>query len=215
MKLMMRVEQYVIPGNIIFRQRGTKWFPGENVGMGRDHTIFALEHGFVKYYRDPAKHKTRKYIGVVFERDEVLPYAPTAPRRRKLNMVAQKMEPATSDTVVRTDVIADANGIPSTESVVMVSSLVKRTPSGPKTTDVSMYKLRPGGMYRESNWEIGRAAEKAGIKVKEFVPGDRWAAWKKSKVRLAASKDKRELARKMKTAKGGKPNSGKGRGRKG
>ena len=31
----------VIPGNIIVRQRGTKWWPGEGVGMGRDHTIFA------------------------------------------------------------------------------------------------------------------------------------------------------------------------------
>ena len=34
-------EQVVIPGNIILRQRGTKMYPGLNVGMGRDHTIFA------------------------------------------------------------------------------------------------------------------------------------------------------------------------------
>jgi large subunit ribosomal protein L27 len=177
--------------------------------MGRDHTIYALEHGFVKYYRDPARHKTRKYIGVVFTRDEVLPYEPTAPRRRKLNMVAQKMEP-TPETIVRTDLVADADGV----TVSTKSNVTEVKPRGPKRTDVSMYKLRPGGMYRESNWEIGRAAEKAGVKVKKFVPGDRWAAWKKSKVRLAASKDKRELARKMKTAKGGKPKA-KGRGKKG
>ncbi|MFC4272054.1 50S ribosomal protein L27 [Sneathiella chungangensis] len=39
----------VIPGNIILRQRGTKWYPGENVGMGKDHTIFAVTDGNVKF----------------------------------------------------------------------------------------------------------------------------------------------------------------------
>ena len=39
----------VIPGNIIVRQRGTKWKPGENVGLGKDHTIFALVEGQVTF----------------------------------------------------------------------------------------------------------------------------------------------------------------------
>ena len=39
----------VIPGNIIVRQRGTKWWPGQNVGMGRDYTLFALVDGTVKF----------------------------------------------------------------------------------------------------------------------------------------------------------------------
>ena len=39
--------QRVIPGNIIVRQRGTKWHPGVNVGMGKDHTLFALVEGRV------------------------------------------------------------------------------------------------------------------------------------------------------------------------
>ena len=39
----------VIPGNIIVRQRGTKWKPGDNVGLGKDHTIFALTEGQVKF----------------------------------------------------------------------------------------------------------------------------------------------------------------------
>ena len=39
----------VVPGNIIVRQRGTKWKPGENVGLGKDHTIFALIEGNVKF----------------------------------------------------------------------------------------------------------------------------------------------------------------------
>ncbi|XWN33354.1 MAG: 50S ribosomal protein L27 [Devosia sp.] len=41
----------VIPGNIIIRQRGTKWHPGENVGLGRDHTIFALSEGKVVFQK--------------------------------------------------------------------------------------------------------------------------------------------------------------------
>jgi len=40
----------VIPGNIIIRQRGTKWHPGNNVGMGKDHTIFAVAEGVVKFH---------------------------------------------------------------------------------------------------------------------------------------------------------------------
>lgn len=39
----------VIPGNIIIRQRGTKWRPGRNVGLGKDHTIFALVEGSVVF----------------------------------------------------------------------------------------------------------------------------------------------------------------------
>ena len=41
--------QIVIPGNIIVRQRGTKWHPGKNVGMGRDYTIFAMSEGHVEF----------------------------------------------------------------------------------------------------------------------------------------------------------------------
>lgn len=39
----------VLAGNIIARQRGTKWHPGENVGIGRDHTLFALTEGRVAF----------------------------------------------------------------------------------------------------------------------------------------------------------------------
>ena len=41
--------QFVIPGNILVRQRGTKIFPGQNVGMGKDHSIFSLVKGKVEY----------------------------------------------------------------------------------------------------------------------------------------------------------------------
>jgi large subunit ribosomal protein L27 len=45
--------EYVIAGNIIIRQRGTRFHPGDNVGIGRDHTLFALKDGSVKW--DAAK----------------------------------------------------------------------------------------------------------------------------------------------------------------
>lgn len=42
-------DELVVPGNIIVRQRGTKFHPGDNVGMGKDHTLFALTAGRVKF----------------------------------------------------------------------------------------------------------------------------------------------------------------------
>ena len=51
----------VIPGNIIIRQRGTKWHPGVNVGMGKDHTLFATESGAVSFAR---KANGRTYVSV-------------------------------------------------------------------------------------------------------------------------------------------------------
>lgn len=50
--------QRVIPGNIIIRQRGTTVHPGENVGMGKDHTIFAKIAGIVKFKRGLGDRKT-------------------------------------------------------------------------------------------------------------------------------------------------------------
>lgn len=52
----------VIPGNIILRQRGTKWWPGANVGMGRDHTIFATIEGSVKFHKGL---KGRTFVSIV------------------------------------------------------------------------------------------------------------------------------------------------------
>lgn len=51
----------VLAGSIIVRQRGTKFHPGRNVGLGRDHTIFALIDGVVKFER---KGRDRKLISV-------------------------------------------------------------------------------------------------------------------------------------------------------
>ena len=52
----------VVAGNIIARQRGTKWHPGRNVGVGRDHTLFALIDGRVEFR---AKTKGRVFVSVL------------------------------------------------------------------------------------------------------------------------------------------------------
>lgn len=52
----------VIAGNIIARQRGTKWHPGHNVGIGRDHTLFALTDGKIEFR---TKAKGRVFVSVL------------------------------------------------------------------------------------------------------------------------------------------------------
>jgi len=54
--------EHVIPGNIIIRQRGTKTYPGRGVGMGKDHTLFALIEGKVEFMR---KRDNRQYVTIV------------------------------------------------------------------------------------------------------------------------------------------------------
>jgi ribosomal protein L27 len=83
-------DQAVIPGNIIVRQRGTVFHPGQHVRsyfqftpfpsngllqvkMGRDHTIYAVAPGFVRFYREKYMRGERKYVGVVLSRGEILP----------------------------------------------------------------------------------------------------------------------------------------------
>lgn len=56
--------QQITSGNIIVRQRGTKHNPGNNVGIGKDHTLFALTNGIVKFTK---KRKNRSYVSVVTE----------------------------------------------------------------------------------------------------------------------------------------------------
>ncbi|SIS64793.1 50S ribosomal protein L27 [Paracoccus saliphilus] len=54
--------QVATAGNIIVRQRGTKWWPGDNVGMGKDHTLFALTDGQVTFKKGL---KGRTFISVI------------------------------------------------------------------------------------------------------------------------------------------------------
>jgi len=62
--------QRVIPGNIIVRQRGTRFHPGNYVGLGKDHTLFALKEGLVKFERN--KLTGRKWVHVEPKEGHVL-----------------------------------------------------------------------------------------------------------------------------------------------
>lgn len=54
--------EMVVGGNILIRQRGTRWWPGQNVGMGRDHTLFATADGNVLFHKG---FKGRTYVSVL------------------------------------------------------------------------------------------------------------------------------------------------------
>ncbi|EAW14703.1 mitochondrial 54S ribosomal protein bL27m [Aspergillus clavatus NRRL 1] len=180
--------EYVVPGCIIFRQRGTKWFPGENCAMGRDHTIYAAEAGYVRYYLDPERHPDRKYIGVCFEKEGKLPTPRNAPTRRKLNRIAVPRIPDGFETAAQSDLAATVED--------------GTTVSGVEAANAATgSQLRPGYMYREANWQIGRAAEKAGITAKPYKRDNRWLAWRKRQARAERAAQMKSLKGKKKAAK--------------
>ena len=59
--------QAVVAGNIIVRQRGTKFRPGINVGIGKDHTLYALADGKVKFTDRRFNQKSRKVVSIITE----------------------------------------------------------------------------------------------------------------------------------------------------
>jgi len=148
-------DQYVIPGNIIFKQRGTLWHPGENTIMGRDHTIHSAIHGYVKYYRDPAKHPNRQYIGVTHEREESLPYPVHGVRRRKLDMITIPIRETPKPALI------NASGIP--RRVVRTDEAVQGTGKDgkplwglPERQRTRVLNLQDNYSYTESNAAIGK-----------------------------------------------------------
>ena len=92
--------QYAKAGNILVRQRGTQHYPGENVGIGKDHTLFALIDGTVMFQK---KRKNRSYVSVdpVADVDVAVAEAPAPvikeepkarPKPAKVEKVAAKVE---------------------------------------------------------------------------------------------------------------------------
>lgn len=221
--------EYVVPGNIIFKQRGTLWFPGDNCSMvchalhpclhesntltlyiqGRDHTIHAAQPGYVRYYRDPARHPKRKFIGIVFEKNQQLPAPLNAVRRRKLGMLAYQQPAFYTEQTTGDLLTGQETGLPgNAEQGEAKSSTIREEPNESRAEKVvkdrvsgevveGKLTLRPGYQYRQANWEIGRAAErsKAALSVKPFQPGDRFAAWRKRSVRVARNAERRAMGR--------------------
>lgn len=167
--------------------------------MGRDHTIYATECGYVKYYKDVEKHPKRQYIGVVFERNQILPLPRNAVRRRRLGMVASKMEMGAKDiSDVQTHVqVGEVGGQVEARLQVKTAKPTGSAQKERRREEGRNLQLRPGYMYREGNWEIGRAAERAKVKVDEFKPRDRWTAWRKSVARRERAAERRGLSKKI------------------
>ncbi|VVT55491.1 mitochondrial 54S ribosomal protein bL27m [Magnusiomyces paraingens] len=95
--------QQVQVGEIIYRQRGTKIYPGENVGIGKDHTLYALEPGYVRFYLDPF-HPKRKFAGVVLNKIHRLPtphFFPTNRRFGRAEIVDPNAAEAERDNMSR------------------------------------------------------------------------------------------------------------------
>ena len=172
--------------------------------MGRDHTIYALQPGFVKYYRDPRLHPKRQYIGVVFERAQTLPTPVNAARRRRLGMVAVprmdgyvaggvEVEQVGEEEAVMTPAVATsgAAGLRLTKSEAREAkrrAASGRVPGGELT-------MRENYSYGESNYDIGRSAERAGVAVREYRKGDRYMAWRKTSVRRTRAAEKRAIGK--------------------
>ncbi|KAJ3678254.1 hypothetical protein LUZ60_002057 [Juncus effusus] len=80
-------DQVAKPGAIIIRQRGTKFYPGNNVGMGKDHTIFSLIDGLVKFEKyGPDRKKISVYPR------EIQPINPNSYRARKIEYFRMRRE---------------------------------------------------------------------------------------------------------------------------
>ena len=215
----MHIEEYVIPGNIIFRQRGSKWHPGENCDMGRDHTIFAKEAGYVRFYRDPARHPKRQYIGVALEKGWKLPTPQHAVRRRRLGMLAVKRTDIDLDALRNTETADVRTTIPSADTPAMskppMTKAERRAAEKEKRTGkipVEELRMRRGYQWRMTNAEIGRAPERAGIKVPVFKPGNRFLAWRMRSRRRERAALRRAMQASAKKRKGNSTKKKKKRG---
>ena len=173
--------------------------------MGRNHNIHATQPGYVRYYRDPAKHPKRQYIGVVFDKAQVLPTPLNAARRRRLGMIAvpRPLPVPENDGQGEDSVFAPPTPQPlALPSKPLTGKVRQAMMKKAKENREKNLKMSSNYMFREPNWEIGRTAEKEGIYVRPYDKKDRWLAWRKRTARRARAAEKRRLG-----AKGGKAKS--------
>ncbi|MBD3638258.1 MAG: 50S ribosomal protein L27 [Crocinitomicaceae bacterium] len=90
--------QAAIAGNIIVRQRGTQHHPGNNVGMGKDHTIYALQDGIVEFRK---KKNNRSFVSVIPFTEEVAEKAKAAPKKKSAPKKVEKVETKKADKEVK------------------------------------------------------------------------------------------------------------------
>ncbi len=199
--------------------------------MGRDHTIYAKEKGYVVFYRDPEQlslgvgpagyggeggvkgkkkvRERRRYIGVVMNRGDTLPRARGVKRERRLGLVGREMSTlASSPSPTTTENLKDnitSDQLPTIneeEGGPVLRDQPKEARA--KVPDMEALGIRPGYMFREANWQIGRAEDEKGKTVRVYQKGDRFLAWRKRKARLVRAAEKRTLRGRGKKRTGGR-----------
>ncbi|KAI4280687.1 MAG: hypothetical protein L6R38_004263 [Xanthoria sp. 2 TBL-2021] len=131
-------------------------------------------------------------------RGDTLPRAKGAKRERRLGLVARGMSTfagsssSTTTTESTRDVISDQLPTINEEEG---GPVLREEPKEARAKVPEMEKLgiRPGYMFREANWQIGRAEDKSGKTVRVYQKGDRFLAWRKKKARLIKAAETRTL----------------------
>lgn len=184
--------------------------------MGKDHTIYATESGYVTYYRNPSVHPKRRYIGVALDKEgprSKLPTPPNAPTRRRLGMVAAPLKHTTTEQAFLESHLSEnslgTDPIPSPlPPTTSISSAAPASPSSSSSSPVlAPPSTRKAGTYWTSNYEVGKAAERKGIVVKDFDRKDRWLAWRK-RTKKTQEKLLARAAKATRKTKGKKSNKG-------
>jgi large subunit ribosomal protein L27 len=157
--------EYAIPGNILVRQRGTTHHPGEGVGIGKDHTLFALREGVVLFKRG---RKDRSYVHVLPETDSgALNGTAAAPKAEKKEAASKK---EASKKPVAAEMETEARD-PQTELMAIVGEadaasaddLKKLTGLGPATEK----KLNDIGIYTYA--QVAKLTKPARALVEELI----------------------------------------------
>lgn len=148
--------------------------------MGRDHTIFAKEAGYVQFYRDPHRHPRRRYIGVALERTWKLPTPLNAVRRRRLGMLAVERKDIDLKALSERHNTDITTLIPANPEPPMTDK-EKRTVRRRQKSGLIPIKdlvMKRGYQWRMTNAEIGRIAERAEVQKPVYRKGDRFLAWR-------------------------------------
>ncbi len=131
--------QFAKAGNILIRQRGTKHYPGENVGMGKDHTLFALIDGTVVFRK---RQKNRSYVSVEPVVDVAVAEAPVkkAEVKTEVKVEAPKKEAAPKAEApkaeAKTEVKEEAPKAAPKKVEAKADDLTKLTGVGPKLAEI-------------------------------------------------------------------------------
>ena len=124
--------QFAKAGNILIRQRGTKHFPGENVGMGKDHTLFALIEGTVVFRK---KRKNRSYVSIepIVDVDVAVAEAPVveAPKAKATPVVEEKVVEVKEEAPK-----AETKKAPAKKEATKGDNLTKLDGVGPKLAEI-------------------------------------------------------------------------------